>query len=270
MDTSPQAAYKIEDIKSDALWLSKKAGIDEVSALRITVQEWQSRPNTRLLGRFSEEEATSLQDATSVDSFRVSLAGPQLKEVLKKVDGGSEADFISEKSRRIRLQNIYLSERNHILKTSRKLLALSLHGKIPADAAQIPLTHTGEGSIRDSLASLGDQLFKEKSGEAESSRFLLDAIKAIEKRIADFQTESGWLYVPESDAETENAWRTSLVDEIVHIMQIIFLHIQSSDFLPSGEVVLAWLRLMADNNFMEPINPVSIEKSRIFACPSLF
>jgi nuclear pore complex protein Nup188 len=259
VDTSPQAAYKIEEIKADTLWLSQKAGIDEVSALRITVQEWQSRPNTRLLGRLSEEEATSLQDATSVDSFRVSLAGPQLKEVLKKVHGGSDADYYSEKSRRIRLRNIYLSERSHILKISRKLLALSLHGKVPADAFQIPPSHQGQESTRNSLASLGEQIFKDKSGEAESSRFLLDAIKAIEKRITDFQTAGGWLSASESNTESENAWRTSLVDEIVHIMQIIFLHVQSSDLLPTGEVVLAWVRLMGEYSFMETINPVSTD-----------
>lgn len=260
MDTSPQATYKIEEIKSDALWLSQKAGIDEVSALRITVQEWQSRPNNRMLGRFSEEEATSLQDATSVDSFRVSLAGPQLKEVLKKVHGGSEADFASEKPRRIRLQNIYLSERSHIVKISRKLLALSLHGKVPADAASVPLTHSSQGFIRDSLANLGEQLFKDKFGESDSSRFLLDAIKAIEKRMIDFQAEGGWFSASESNIDTENAWRTSLVDETVHIMQIIFFHVQSSDVLPGGDVVLAWLRLMTEYNFMEPIIPVSADR----------
>lgn len=258
VDTSPQAAYKIDEIKSDSLWLSQKAGIDEVAALRITVQEWQSRPNTRLLGRFSEEEATSLQDATSVDSFRVSLAGPQLKEILKKVHSGSEADFSGEKSRRIRLQNIYLSERTHILKTSRKLLGLSLNGKVPADASQVPLAYDShQPKTQTSFAKLGQQLFKDKSGEAEATRFLLDAIKAIEKRLSAFQTEGDWLSSSNSNMETENVWRTSLIDEIVHIMQIIFLHVQSTDSMPNGEVILAWLRLMAEYSFMEPINPVS-------------
>lgn len=263
VDTSPQAAYQIDEIKSDALWLSQKAGIDEVAALRITVQEWQTRPNARLLGRFSEEEATSLQNAASVDSFRVSLAGPQLKEVLKKAHGGSENDFSSEKSRRIRIQNIYLSEKSHIVKTSRKLLGAFVHGKIPADARLVPLTHDAQQFMReDSLARLGEQLFETRSGENESTRFLLDAIKAIEKRLSDFQTEGGWLSAAESNFDTENAWRTSLVDEVVHIMQIIYLHVQSCDGVTSGEVVLAWLRLMAEYSFMEPVSPVSASRSQ--------
>lgn len=263
VDTSPQAAYQIDEIKADALWLSQKAGIDEVAALRITVQEWQTRPNTRLVGRFSEEEATSLQDAASVDSFRVSLAGPQLKEVLKKAHGGSEKDFSSEKSRRIRIQNIYLSEKNHIVKTSRKLLGAFLHGKVPADVRLVPLTHDPRQFARDDgLTRLGEQVFESRSGEAESTRFLLDAIKAIENRLRDFQTEGGWLSAAESNFDTENVWRTMLVDEVVHIMQIIYLHVQSCNVVTSGEVVLAWLRLMAEYSFMEPVNPVSIRKSQ--------
>lgn len=259
VDSSPQATYKIDEIKSDALWLSQKAGIDEVSALRIAVLEWQARPKSRLIGRFSEEEATSLQDATSVDNFRVSLAGPQLKEVLKRVHGGSDAGFTSEKSRRKRLQNIYLDEKSHILKTSRKLLGLSLRNTVPADARGVPRT-LPDVTLSDELSALGEQLFEDKTGEAESSRFLMGAIQSIQKRLTDFQSEGGWLSASESDNEIDSAWRTTLVDETVHTMQIILLHVQSLDTIPSGDVVLAWLKAMVEFNFMEPIAPVSTFK----------
>lgn len=263
VDTSPQASYKIDEIKSDALWLSQKAGIDEVSALRIAVLEWQDRPKSRLVGRFSEEEATSLQDATSVDNFRVSLAGPQLKEVLRRVNGGSDTGFSSEKPRRKRLQNIYLAERSHILKTSRKLLGLSLHDTVPADAGAARRPNTPDAAVKDKLSILGEQLFDGKKGEAESSRFLVGAIKSIQKRLADFQSEGGWLAASESDIETDDAWRTTLIDEIVHTMQIILLHVQSLDTIPSGDVVLAWLKLMVEFNFMEPITPVSTTRTPV-------
>lgn len=258
VDNSPQAAYQIDEIKSDALWLSQKAAIDEIAALRITVQEWQCRPNSRLLGRFSEEEATSLQDAASVDSFRVSLAGPQLKEVLKRAHSGSETEFFSEKARRIRIQNIYLSEKVHILKTSRKLLCAFVNGKVSADASHMLFNHTARQLTKDDgLARLGEQLFKHKLEEGELSRFLLDAIKAVDKRLSEFQTDGGWLSEAESSTNTENAWRTLILDEIIHTMQMIYLLVQSSDLMPNGEVVLAWLRLMAEYSFLEPINPVS-------------
>ena len=171
----------------------------------------------------------------------------------------SEKDFFSENSRRIRIQNIYLSEKTHILKTSRKLLGAFLYGKVPADARLISLPHDPQLLMReDGLAHLGEQVLQTRLGENESAHFLLDAIKAIEKRLSDFQTEGGWLSAAESNFETENAWRTSLIDEVVHIMQIIYLHVQYCNEVTSGEVVLAWLRLMAEYSFMEPVNPVSV------------
>ena len=39
--------YDINKIKEDALWLSKEAQIDEVSALRIIVLEYQSRADRK-------------------------------------------------------------------------------------------------------------------------------------------------------------------------------------------------------------------------------
>ena len=41
--------YDIGQIKEDTLWLSKETKIDEVSALRIAVLEWQTRPAVQLL-----------------------------------------------------------------------------------------------------------------------------------------------------------------------------------------------------------------------------
>ncbi|KAL1969435.1 hypothetical protein VTN77DRAFT_8873 [Rasamsonia byssochlamydoides] len=256
--TSPQAPYNLDEIKSDALWLSQNAGIDEVTALRITVLEWQNRPNARLLARFSAEEATSLQDATSVDNFRVSLAGPQVMDILKKTTpGGADdsTDFSSEESRRLRLRHIYLSERSHILKTSRKLLSLSLRDKIPSDAGRKTVPSNGKETAREhSLRSLGETIFKNKTSGEESNRFLEDCIKAVQIRLTDFQSGGGWLSAAQSDAETEDTWRTTLIDEIVHIMQIIFLHLQSSDTIPTGGLLLSWLHLMADYRFLESLS----------------
>lgn len=261
VDTSPQAPYSLDEIKSDALWLSKCAGIDEVTALRITVLEWQGRPNARLLARFSEEEATSLQDATGVNNFRVSLAGPQVMDALQRTTArGSEdlSGFSSETSRRLRLRHLYLSERNHILKTSRKLLSLSLRSVVPCDADRPPNPTDEEVRGQSSLQSLGEEIFKDRRSESGSRQYLSDAVGAVKKRLRDFQTEGGWLNASESDVETENTWRTTLVDETVHIMQTMFLNLQSSDMIPSGNLVVSWLQLMAEYNFMESISVVSI------------
>jgi hypothetical protein len=65
------------------------------------------------------------------------------------------------------------------------------------------------------------------------------------------------LSASERDIETDAAWLTTLIDEAVHTMQIILLHVQSLDTIPGGDVVLAWLKLMKEFHFMEPVTPVS-------------
>ena len=50
-------------MKEDALWLSEKAQIDETSALRVVVEECQSRAAARLSAPFSEDELTNIREA---------------------------------------------------------------------------------------------------------------------------------------------------------------------------------------------------------------
>jgi nuclear pore complex protein Nup188 len=49
-------------VKEDALWLSEKAQIDETAALRVAVEECQSRAAARLITLFSEEELASIRE----------------------------------------------------------------------------------------------------------------------------------------------------------------------------------------------------------------
>jgi nuclear pore complex protein Nup188 len=69
--------------------------------------------------------------------------------------------------------------------------------------------------------------------------------------------DGGWLGAAESSEELENIWRTSLVEEIVHIVQIMFHQLQASEEFPTADLLLSWLRLMADYSFLETIQVVS-------------
>ncbi|EAW07523.1 nucleoporin [Aspergillus clavatus NRRL 1] len=248
-ETTAQASYDLKEIKADALWLSQKAGIDEITALRITVLEWQDRPAARLLGRFTEEETTSLQSAAGVDNLRASLASPALIEALRqKTD--NDSDFTSEENRRLRLGDLYLSERSHLLKTARKLLALSFHNN-PQDAAAPPAQHVSDRI--ESLSKLGTTIFGEKLAGDQWRSFVQACIKAIQDRLAALEGDGGWLGVAESSEAVEILWRTALVEEVLHVIQMLFLQLQASVEIPTAELLLSWLRLMLDYSFLESV-----------------
>jgi nuclear pore complex protein Nup188 len=252
VETNNPGAFNLQEIKADALWLSQKAGIDEITALRIAVLEWQNRPSTRLTTSFSTEEATSLQSAAGTDNFRVSLAGPNLAEILKRtVRGDDDSSFNTEENRRLRLRSLYLLERSHVVKTFRKLLAQSLHDDISDEPAS-----RGDDR-RMALCNLGSTIFNDKSTGDGLAQFLQECINSVRSRLSDLEGDGGWLGAAESSEETEDIWRTTLVEEIVHILQIIFHKLQASIEIPSADLVLSWLRLMADYSFLEPLQVVS-------------
>ncbi|KAL4879416.1 nucleoporin subcomplex protein binding to Pom34-domain-containing protein [Aspergillus karnatakaensis] len=249
-ETNAQSSYNLKEIKSDALWLSEKAQIDEVSALRIAVLEWQNRPATRLLKRFADEEATSLKGAAGVDTFRVSLAGPSFAEIFNNTRQGEESgaiEFVSEQNRRLRLRELYLSEKNHIVKTSRKLLALFL------DEDEQASTNLRSSTSFKGLVELGVLVFQYKTKGPAWHAHAQECIAAVKARFSDLEGDGGWLSASESGETIENLWRTMLLEEVLHLLQGLFILIQTSAEIPSAELLLSWLQLMANYEFLETL-----------------
>lgn len=252
VETNSKGSFDLKEIKTDAQWLSEKAKIDEITALRITILEWQGRPATRLALGFSSEEATSVQSATGADNLGVSVAGPNLASILKQT-AADDSSFDSENARRLRLREIYISERTHILKTYRKLLALSLHNS-PNQSAN------GASSDNDrklALRKLGVSIFADKSSGTPMSQFLEACIAAIRARLEDFTNEKGWLSEPESSLDIDQLWRTSLIEEVSHILQLMFHQLHASPEVPSADLLLSWLELMTQHNFLQSYQVVS-------------
>lgn len=249
-ETTTQASYDLGEIKTDVQWLSQKAGIDEITALRIAILEWQNRPATRLGDNFADEETTSLQSAGGVDDLRASLAGPAFTGTLRRNAGNGDSEFVSEENRRLRLRHLYLEERSHILKTARKLLTLSLHNAALGSSA----LHQPSDKDRLPLSALGAEIFKDKA--AKTGQFLQDCINAIRKRLDEFLADGGWLGADGSSEDVEASWKTTLIEEVVHILQMLFMQLQASEEVSDADLLLSWLRLMADFSFLEPLQVV--------------
>ncbi|KAJ5727910.1 hypothetical protein N7493_005730 [Penicillium malachiteum] len=251
--------FDLNEIKADAQWLSEKAGVDEITALRITVLEWQTRPAARLKSRFSSEEVTSVQSATGIDNFSASVGSSNLANILKQVAGNDQGtSFDSEKNRRLRLRHLFLSERSHIVKTFRKLLALSLH------SAPEKSTSVGKDAERRiALCTVGLSLFKEKSTGDELSKFLEECMNGIRDRLKDLEGQGGWLSTDESNEEIEITWRTALVEEILQILQLMFHQLHASSEVPSGDLLLSWLNLMAEHRFLNGLQVFCMEPNEV-------
>ncbi|KAK8214724.1 hypothetical protein M8818_002304 [Zalaria obscura] len=95
---SSTGRYDINQVKQDAQWLSKEAGVEELAALRIVILEWQQRAAAQLLSEWSEEEKLSLRDATISAGF-----GTTTSRDPSEIAGADLSEFNNDKQRHGRL-----------------------------------------------------------------------------------------------------------------------------------------------------------------------
>jgi nuclear pore complex protein Nup188 len=247
---SSTTRYDIKELKEDALWLSKTAKIDEVSSLRIVVEEYQSRASAQLQGRFSGEELASLREAAGNSKYSSQipvslLSGGMDPEAIQK-------EFKTADNRKQRIFYTYLSERCYLLKCTEELF----HVFFSFQDAQ---TENGKGKGLEVASS-----WLETSGKALAARmaarsteeFLLGCIKAITINTQNLSASSGWSGADGEIEDVESAWARNQILEATHAMEIIWEFLIYLLQVPSSQVILAWFRLQEACEFFSNFESV--------------
>jgi nuclear pore complex protein Nup188 len=237
---SSSAKFDIKEVKEDALWLSQMAKIDEISALRITVEECQTRTSAQLLGRISNEELAVILDAVGQNQSSVPvtlLSQAADAETIRK-------DFDTQDSRRVRLLRTYLSERNFLIKCINYLLQDSLYG----DMVQSKNGKSKEKEVSFTPAEEIGRAIKQQI--SESGGWLLDCIRAIATNAEKISYGSGW-YRDDGRAYIEIEWTNAQIAEATQLMEIMFQIIDLTENSASTTEVLEWLRLMDACKFFQ-------------------
>ncbi|KAF2816899.1 uncharacterized protein BDZ99DRAFT_492828 [Mytilinidion resinicola] len=258
---SPNGHYKIDEIKEDALWLSGVAQIDEVSALRTVVLEWQIRPTLQLLNGFTEEEAISVQDAAGSSNLGASTfwANSSILAAPVGANAQSASLFNSREQRQLRLLDLHLSEKAHILRVSQILICRAA----PEDLRSIKHTQQRSSSGKTTskrtwVEEVGETILQlqRKARESASPQQdpLIAYVDAIQSRMEAMGQGSKW-EIPESIQPTaEEKWNTYQVVEIVHILHLLFIHVDIfTENLPTGDAALKWFRFMDTWSFFAQI-----------------
>ena len=256
MTPASHARYDINEIKDQSVWLSEQTKVDEVSALRIAVLEWQTRPTERLLqgrptGVLEDDPETSLnviksaQFQSDADS---AVVGQRALE--------HDAKTLSEKgSRRLRLIKLLLSERRYVLKCSEYILSYVVY--------TLEDSKNGRKSRNDALRlpwfkEIGLDLLSKWTPEkptttkrvGQNPKFLNEAISEVRSKIEALGSGSGWS-VPEAGQDFEVIWGCNQAIELIHILQIIETLLQSTNCVLQAAVVVPWFRLMGECGFLE-------------------
>ena len=252
--------YDIEEIKDDAVWLSKETGIDELSALRVVVLEWQTRAAARLLVGFSEEEAVGLQDVARANGLGASFLGSQLS--IPQAATADRNEFSLPISRQIRLIETYLAERRYILKVCEWLVCSFIEETTLATTLRTKTDGAGDANSRLSWMARAGRSILDGNGSAiginsNKKALMLECISGLETRIDRLQQGSGYFESKGGREDFEEAWFESCILETIQIMQLLFVLSNSSTEITNSSVILAWFRFVSRYGFFEQFDVVS-------------
>lgn len=250
--------YDIAQIKEDTLWLSKETKVDEVSALRIAVLEWQTRPAVQLLRGSLVDEMAPLAGGLGGSQLQASFSAAPSLLFGKSFGAGANAPapFNDAGPRRRRLLETYLSERRYILKTTEYVtFAASCKAQVrsPND-----ITNQASSWLEDVGTAVFTTWKAEGSAQSKSQNFVAETVEALRSRTESLMRGSGWLSEESQEEEIELAWARNQILDMIHIMQILLVRLDSSlRELITPDLMLPWYRLMNEYGFYDSLQLVS-------------
>jgi nuclear pore complex protein Nup188 len=257
--------YNIQEIKEDALWLSKEVNLDEVEALRIVTIEWQNQPRDRLRQGLSETERASLHEVLGARS----AAGPLSRYLSASLDHDPSKTFLSSESRRVRLLHIYLEERRSILGTCEKLICVALR----EDAVSV----TTEGSpSRGSTSSdavapipeLGRLIFERATKVGTKNgmdNHVISCVEAMQSRLDNLERGYVW-HKPEVEGlEIEINWVTTNMHELIVLSDLILLNLRTTRWIAKASLVLAWFQMLSKYAFFGNVQAQSEKQAHLIS-----
>lgn len=240
--------YDIKIIKEDALWLSKTVQINEVAALRITVIEFQNRPQRHLSGPLSTQDVINLQQAVGAD-------GSQASSLLASISAADTLDvdkiwseFNTDENRHRRLLDTYLVERRYLLAFTDSTLDLMLESTYNSDLTgpkaalcqrlqQLTFGNTDPTEVRNS---------KREELVSKFIALLPEYIASADNGPADMLGSMG----------LQLEWLRTAVTETLHLLASIFQLIDLVDTFLPADIVSAWFGFVDAYGFLDGLQGV--------------
>jgi nuclear pore complex protein Nup188 len=245
---SESGQYDINQIKEDALWLSKEATIQETDALRIVLVEWQQRSASRMLAEWSQDERLGIQNAAANAHFRQSI------NPVPEPD--QKSTFDTQQQRRPRLLTTLYAEKSSILALSAVLVGLALPQDLQSTAVKtrVPLQQAAQVIFRAQTTTTG-------------TSFFCACLEAIDAKLPTLNPES-WSGLLSEDDELANAYMKSFFTQLVLILRLAYIHIFTQEDIPDSQPVVLWFSLMDATYFFSalPESPETSDLSIVIRC----
>lgn len=258
-----EGPYSIQQIKDDTLWLSKESGIDEISALRLSILEWQTRAAAHVSLASIDLESIVVSTGRSLQTSHI--GNRSINDVRSQTILGAKAEYVDSPSgRRSRLLDLYLSERCYLFKTVEFILFLATYRADTKGVAGSSLDGPeAETEGHNWVEKIGIALLKawdvSCATAASNKHWFHDVTLALQTRVDALDKGSGYFQEEGVMEGFEIAWNRNQILEMVHIMQIVLISIHSFQELTKPSVILSWFNFMSQFGFFEQLELVSLE-----------
>ena len=247
--------YNISELKEDALWLSKETEIDEVSALRLSLLQWQSRPAERLLQDGAPYEPHNQGLNRPDDSLKASfLLSTTSRSNLNY--GRTTLDFDSQRTRQLELLKLYASESQYLLQTTEYLVAQGVSALVPTDSIHTLDPLSADRTVEEIGIRVLDS-WKLRTGWSSKGKTWFDlAISYLERKLRVLRRDSGWSFIDGSNSDLEQQWSRTNVIETLSLLQIMLVIGSLSTVLAPSSFILDWFRFMDRAGYFQSLDIV--------------
>lgn len=253
--------YSLDEIKEDSLWLSKEAQISEYAALRLAVQEWQTRPTVQLLSGLTEEEVLSVKEAAGLNNLGASTFVPNMSILTTPTSFEEQAtsQFNSPDQRKLRLIGIYFSTCTSILRVSQMLLAWSAARELRATKPEYPSDYR---ICDDRFEQLGQAIAgkqNHKAGSTPGLPGLERCIHALDEKVNALNEGCGWSLPDSIQENIQVQWVLAHTTQIVHVLHLTLFHAHTNtkDPVPVS-IVDQWFGTLAGVAYFKDFPSVSL------------
>ena len=245
----PNNDYNLQQLKDDALWLSKDLGIDEVSALRCAIVEWRQRPADILLGKV--QNGSNSQDPTQsyFDKSKATAGASEEK---------TASEFEDTELRRQRLLKICLDERSAARACSALLVSLAT-GVNDNDLPVTPVSP--KTSTQTTWVTFQARLVYDDIVGEQTTCSLSPCIQATTSLAKQLEGSDQWPTALQDRSELAAVYYDAVVQDLVSIMRMAL----AIAFTPGTPVSPAdardWFKLMESVEFFGNLPPTSAAQS---------
>ena len=249
---APDGDYNIEQIKADTQWLSENSKIDEISALRIVVLDWQQSPFDSYASYFASGQQNEAGSNKSLASS-IAYPYPDLDNEGWLPALKPSANFaVSNDLRHSRQSYLFENEKSYILRVAIVLMSVALSSNVFSSAADSINQPGIVARLPDWLLKTATEILNENIyGSIHNTGYqatikLMEAFKSRLKRLIE---GNNLPFHDKEHSQLASKWRMQKVTDLLDIIQLIIAHLELAEDIPTANLVDTWFKICCDYEF---------------------